>query len=222
MTPLDAVEAPLLLRAGVRHGFGLRGFEPPAGTLRPTQVHGTAVATIDGAGALSPAKADAVVSACPGQMIAVVTADCVPILAATADGAAVAAIHAGWRGLAAGVVTAGIAALRRAAVVGGPLVAAIGPHIGDCCYEVDEAVLEPLRARFGAEKVQQSQYDTRPGHARIGLAPLVAADLAAAGIEAIAVDRIEGACTACHPDRFDSYRRDGAAAGRLVHYIAAR
>src|SRR5262245_7368384 len=128
------IEHPLLRACGVRHGFGTRGDEPPAGLLRPRQVHGAAVARAqDCPGGV---EADAVVAATAGPPIGVVTADCVPILAASADGRAVAAIHAGWRGLAAGVIGAGIDALRRAAPRAA-LRAVIGPHIGLCCYEID-------------------------------------------------------------------------------------
>jgi YfiH family protein len=217
-----AIEAPILVRAGVRHGFGMRGFEAPTGTLRPKQVHGVAVATPDSAGRLNPEEADAVVSARPDACIAIVTADCVPILAAASDGSAVAAIHAGWRGLAAGVVAAGIEALRALAGRDRAIVAAIGPHIGSCCYEVDEPVLSALGARFGDAKVQQSQHATRPGHARIALAELVVAELIAHGVALDALAKIEDACTACHPERFESHRRDGSASGRLIHYVAAR
>jgi len=217
-----AIESSVLARVGVRHGFGVRGMEAPSGTLCPEQVHGIAVALVDAAGGLTPSRADAVVCAQPDQPIAIVTADCVPILAAAADGSAVAAIHAGWRGLAAGVVAAGIEALGAAASPGSRLIVAIGPHIGRCCYEVDEPVLGALSTRFGEVKVQQNQRATRSGHARVSLGALVAEELAGAGIASTDIEPVEDTCTFCHPDRFESYRRDGSAAGRLVHFIAAR
>lgn len=222
MTAGECLESALLSELGIRHGFGLRGSTPPAGVVLPRQVHGVAVAKVDASGQAEPEAADAIVSTHPGQAIAVVTADCVPILVAAAGGGGVAAIHAGWRGLAAGVIEAGILGLQATAPSVTGLVAAIGPHIGACCYEVDSPVLDPLTRRFGAAKVQQSQRATRPGHARIALAPLVLLALEEAGVRADRVELIEDACTACDPDRFDSFRRDGNQAGRMVHWVAAR
>jgi len=210
----------LLTRAGVRHGFGVRGAPAPRGLVRPVQVHGTRAARVEAPDA-RPGEADALVCARPGIPVGVATADCVPVLAASDDGLAVAAIHAGWRGLAAGVVESGVSALREAAV--GPrtrVVAAVGPHIGPCCYEVDGPVVDALRPRFGAS-LDAALRATRPGHARLDLFALAAAALAGCGVGAGAMERV-GGCTRCDPERFHSYRRDGARAGRLLHFAAAR
>ena len=129
----------------VEHGFGVRGMPPPRDVVRPAQVHGIDVARVRDGGA-EPAEADAIIAVRPGRCVGVVTADCVPLLVASEDGAAVAAIHAGWRGLAAGVIERGIAALREH--TGRALFAVIGPHIGPCCYEVDAPVVDALRSRF--------------------------------------------------------------------------
>jgi YfiH family protein len=211
--------------AGVDHGFGVRGFSGPAGLLRPRQVHGAAVVTaaecrVSG----DPPQADAIVSDEAGQPIGVVTADCVPILLATADGRVVAAIHAGWRGLVAGVVASGVEALRsRAGVAGAGLRAAIGPSIGRCCYEVDAPVLGPLAERFGPRLAAlQDPVSGRPGHARIDLAGLVREDLLDRGLTGERVGQATAACTRCDAERFHSFRRDGDRAGRLVHFIVAR
>jgi len=215
----DALRHPLLDAARVSHGFGVRGAPPPASLVRPRQVHGATVAHVR-SGAAAPAEADAIVCATPGLAVAVVTADCVPILAAARDGRAVAAIHAGWRGLAAGVVEAGIEALR-AAAPGALLVAAIGPCIGACCYEIDAPVVDALAARFG-EDLAPALAATRPGHHRLDLVALVREDLLRAGLEATAIGTLADACTHCDPERFHSFRRDGAGAGRLFHHVAAR
>lgn len=209
----------LLETAGVAHAFGVRGAPEPAALVRPRQVHGVTVARVVG-GAAAPAEADAIVCATPGVAVAVVTADCVPVLAATRDGAAVAAIHAGWRGLAAGVVGEGIAALR-AAAPGAELVAAIGPCIGPCCYEIDAPVVDALGERFG-DAVATALAPTRPGHHRLDLVVLVRDALVRAGLAPDAIGALADACTHCDPARFHSYRRDGAGAGRLLHHIAAR
>jgi YfiH family protein len=210
----------LLAACGVRHGFGVKDAEPPAGLLRPRQVHGVDIVTSAECDGPEPPAADGIVSNEAGLPVAVITADCVPILVSTRSGDAVAAVHAGWRGLAAGVVAAGTERLR--AFAGSqPLVAAIGPHIGPCCYEVDAPVTDALRARFGAE-CAAAEIATRPGHARVDLGRLARADLIACGIDPEKVGGIPGACTRCDAERFHSYRRDGTAAGRLVHFISAR
>jgi hypothetical protein len=212
---------PLLDACGVQHSFGARGAEDPSGLRRPHQVHGRVVAELLDDGGLVPAEADAVVSAVAEVAIAVVTADCVPILAASDDGEVVAAIHAGWRGLAAGVVEAGVAALRTRAREDASLVAVIGPHIGVCCYEVDVPVLDAMALHFGQESRAAVQVG-RPGHAHLDLGVLAELALARAEIPTHARGRIPNACTFCHPARYHSYRRDGEQAGRLVHYVAAR
>jgi YfiH family protein len=223
--PPRAIRHPLLEACGVAHGFGVRGAPVPGGLLRPRQVHGAAVAevvaTASGGVQLQPAEADAVVSSWPGVSIAIATADCVPVLASSQGGAAVAAIHAGWRGFAAGVLGAGIGALRRRAGAGARLVAAIGPYIGPCCYEVDAPVLRSLRSRFGGELARVLE-PTRPGHWRLDLGALARLELIREGLEEGALGGLSGACTCCDAGRFHSYRRDGERAGRLVHHLAAR
>ncbi|MCG8587763.1 MAG: polyphenol oxidase family protein [Proteobacteria bacterium] len=215
-----SLQHPLLEACGVAHGFGVRDAPAPPDVVRPRQVHGTAVARPTPGGACAPAEADAIASHAPGLAVAVVTADCVPILAAARDGRAVAAIHAGWRGLAEGVVEAGIEALR--ALAPGTLVAAIGPAIGACCYEVDAPVLDALGARFGGPALSAACTTTRPGRARVDLAALVRVDLVRRGLSEAAIGGFEGACTRCDATRFHSYRRDGPRSGRLLHHVAAR
>jgi len=210
----------LLSECGVAHGFGVRGAEGPADLVRPRQVHGPDIVSAEECAGREPPAADGVVSNTPGRPVAVITADCVPILFSTQSGNAVAAVHAGWRGLAAGVVAAGVAQLRLLAGAE-PLVAVIGPHIGLCCYEVDAPVTDALRARFGAD-FTNAEIPTRPGHARIDLGRLARADLLAAGIEPASMGALPDSCTRCDSERFHSYRRDGSAAGRLMHYVAAR
>jgi hypothetical protein len=211
---------PLLEAVGVEHGFGLRGQAEPAGLLRPRQVHGRDVVRAEACRADPAPAADAVISCEPGVRIGVVTADCVPVLCASPLGDRVAAIHVGWRGLAAGVVAASLDALRREGEIG-DFVAAIGPHIGPCCYEVDAPVLDALRHPLGAAVAAASR-PTRPGHARIDLGALVAAALESAGLARTRIGRLPECCTRCDAERFHSYRRDGARAGRLVHHVAAR
>jgi len=211
---------PLLEQAGVSHAFGLRHSPSPPGVVRPRQVHGSRVAQLDLDGRLWPEEADAVVSAVPGLPVGIATADCVPILACSQSGDVVAAIHAGWRGLAAGVVGAGMDALRVRAGPTEDLIAVIGPHIGPCCYEVDEPVWRALRSRFG-EELEPALRATRPGHVLLDLARLVHAELCRLGLPPGRRGALVDACTRCNADLFHSYRRDGARAGRLIHYVVA-
>ena len=149
----------------------------------------------------------------------IVTADCVPILVASEDGSAVGAIHAGWRGFASGVVAEGLKDIRRIASSGN-LYAVVGPHIGPCCYEVDEPVLEALRPNFGgalAETVENS----RPGHFMLDLGALAALALARALINPTRQGRFRDSCTRCRDALFHSFRRDGKDAGRMTHWVRA-
>jgi YfiH family protein len=218
---MKALRHPLLDAVGVEHGFGVRGLAPPPGLRRPQQVHGARVAQAPSCLGEAPPRADAVVSALPGVPVGIVTADCVPILVAADGGTAVAAIHAGWRGLARGVIAAAIEALRAESESSPRLVAAIGPHIGACCYEVDDPVLEALAPVFGGD-LAAALRPARPGHAWLDLGRLARTALLRAGLAPGALGLLPRACTRCDPVRFHSHRREGAAAGRLHHFIAAR
>ncbi len=221
MAALQPLRHALLSSIGVDHGFGLRGFAELAGLRCPRQVHGVAVVTAKQCAVLDPPpEADVVVSEEIGVRIAVVTADCLPILLAGDRGRVVAAVHAGWRGLAGGVISAGLAALRERSTESEEVVALIGPHIGKCCYEVDEPLLGALEERF-SETLPRALRQSRPGHARLDLGLLAREALCAEGVERDRIGFLEGACTACDAERFYSYRRDGPETGRLVHFISA-
>jgi len=232
---------PLLRAAGVAHGFGTRVCPPPPTLVRPKQVHGTRVVVLRRGVGLSaeftgPAgragragraglgdvgEADAIVSEQPALPIGVVTADCVPILVAT-PGGRVAAVHAGWRGLAAGVIAEALSALGALAPEGiAGASAVIGPRIGTECYEVDTVVVDALARRFG-DATAPALVATRPGHWQLDLALLARVDLVRSGVATQRVAALADACTACDAERFHSYRRDGPRSGRLYHWIAAR
>ena len=149
------------------------------------QVHGTHV-VVDGEGG---EEADGQVTTRPGVAAIVLTADCLPV--ALAGPGAVGVVHAGWRGLAGGVLEAGVARPRRR----GPVVAAIGPGIGPCCYEVGDDV----RAVFGTSE------------RTLDLKAVARARLEAAGVGEI---HDCGLCTACDAERFFSHRRDRGVTGR--------
>ena len=168
------------------------------------QVHSTrvlrAVATMRGE------HADGLWTEEPGLPILAMSADCLPIAIARADTnePALAVLHAGWRGLLAGIVAAGTEALGR-----GALAAAVGPGIGPCCYEVGEEVAAPFRERFGDDVAREGRLDLWTSAERA---------LRAAGVER--VDRVDR-CTACEPDTFFSHRRDAGRTGRqgVIAYV---
>lgn len=149
----------------------------------------------------------------PGLALSVITADCVPVLLAGRDGRRIAAIHAGWRGIVAGVVERAIETL---AVPAGELDAWIGPAIGVCCYEVGEEVAEEVVAATGPE-VAVAGHRLGPGRRpHLDLPGAVRHQLVRAGIER---PRIVVRCTRCDPERLWSYRREGAGGGRNVAYV---
>lgn len=212
--PPESLCDPVLEAIGVRHGFGVRGSHPPESTRFPRQVHGVAVVSGESLG--GPVEADAVTSGTPGLPVGVVTADCVPILVASGEGDRVVAIHAGWRGLAAGVIEAGLAA---SSVGPDRLLAAVGPAARGCCYEVDEPVAEALRGRY-AGLLEGPLVAGRAGHYQLDLPALAARVLASAGLAPDRIGLAHCLCTICTPGpRFESFRRDGPAAGRLRHFI---
>jgi YfiH family protein len=186
------------------HGFGTG----PAGDWldgRPTatlsQVHSDTV--VDAAGRIGRlCEGDSIINSVPDSWIAVRTADCVPVILADTRRRVVAAVHSGWRGTAASIIAKTVERLRAdfSSDVK-DLHAAIGPAVGGCCYRVGPEVLERLAA----------WNDRSDG--RVALDRIVALQLAQAGVPA--VDEC-GICTCCGGSRFESFRRDGARAGRMV------
>jgi YfiH family protein len=192
--------APLLDR------LGWRG-DPP---VRPRQVHGAAVIRAEEVTEERP-EADAAVTGRAGVMLSVRVADCLPLILAPRGGGAVAVVHAGWRGLAAGVLERGVEELL--AVAGGDpreLVAAVGPGIGRCCFEVGPEVVEAV-APSGATAARPGPR----GRPMLDLRAVAVERLLALGLPPEAVDG-EAPCTACGGALLHSYRRDGEKAGRLV------
>jgi polyphenol oxidase len=169
------------------------------------QVHSSRV--LRAAPAIRGEHADGLWTDEPGLPILAMSADCLPIVLARVgtEKPAVAVLHAGWKGLFAGIVESGVAALGRST-----LTAAIGPAIGPCCYEVGEEVAAPFRARFGDDVVRESRLDLWTSAERA---------LRDAGVAQ--VDRFDR-CTACEPETFFSHRRDAGRTGRqgVIAYVA--
>ncbi|MFC0679880.1 peptidoglycan editing factor PgeF [Lysobacter korlensis] len=179
------------------------------------QVHGTDVQRIEagsaGHGDVEP-EADAAVTAVPGEVLAILTADCLPVLFCSRDGSEVAAAHAGWRGLATGVLEATLDAMSTPA---SQVIAWLGPAAGPQQYEVGHEVYDAFVAPdWGAGAAFVS---TRPLHWRVDLYALARRRLAAAGL---ANDAIHGGglCTISEPQRFFSHRRDRRT-GRMASLI---
>jgi YfiH family protein len=172
------------------------------------QVHGNVVTEARPRGIVERTifeQCDGLWSDRPGQAMVLLTADCCPVAIARVKGdPRLCVLHVGWRGLLAGIVDSGAAALG-----GGPLAAAVGPGIGVCCYEVGEEVAGPFRERFGADVTVDGRLD-------LGLATERA--LHEAGVES--VER-SAHCTACEPELFFSHRRDQGRTGRqgVIAYI---
>jgi len=188
----------------------------PARLVEAQQVHGAEVAVVGPghAGRIVPGV-DALVTRSSEVWLAVHTADCVPVLILDPARPAAAAVHAGWRGVAAGVVPAALAALRRAfGTAPAQCVAALGPAIGGCCYEVDAPV---ARAMEGAPWWPDAAGAAGPGKWYLDLRRAVRAQLRAAGLPRDQIEVVPG-CTRCQPDVFFSYRRERAT-GRMAACI---
>jgi YfiH family protein len=184
--------------------------------VRMQQVHGARVALVGGPAA-PVGEADAMLTTTPDLALAVLTADCVPILAAAPNAGAVLAIHAGWRGTLAGVAVGAIATARRE--LGIPASAweiAIGPAIGACCYEVEQRIGDDLVRRWGA---MPDAWQRAGSHGQLDLRLANRQQLADAGVDASRM-AIVGPCTACRHDAYFSHRRSGGRTGRQLSAIA--
>jgi YfiH family protein len=191
------------------HGFGTRHSDFPAGfdnLATVKQIHSAICVPAGGRSGIL-GQGDALLEDRPGAVIAIKTADCMPILLVDDRHRAVAAVHAGWRGTAAHIVAAAVEAMRRQ-FDSEPrdLHAAIGPGIGKCCYEVGPEVA----AQFGEQ-----------GRAHISLADANRTQLRNAGVtpERIYASNL---CTLCLSEEFHSFRRDGERAGRLYSFAGLR
>jgi YfiH family protein len=210
------------------------------------QIHSTAVivASHTGLARQLPPKADGLMTAEPGMLLGVQTADCIPVLVADRKRRAVAAFHAGWRGTVNRIVESGIGRMRME--FGSrpeDLVAAIGPGIGACCYAVGDEVFSNFASQFSYfNELFCEVYDTdpvrtkypmlfltrrAPGHSSIGPSlhlNLVEANrrqLLAAGLGSRSI-RVVGGCTSCQTERFFSHRASQGHTGRMLSVIGIR
>ena len=254
----------LIDRAGVAHGFSLRGGgvsqgpysslnlglstgdEPrsveenllqlaaaaglTSGFVCANQVHGDRVVLADLSGSLrevlAPSggpphqerDADAVLVVDRGAAAGVRTADCVPVLLLAEDAGAAAAVHSGWRGAEKSIAGRAVEAL---GVVSGArperMIAAIGPCIGRCCYEVSGELASLFRGLFGPAAADDPAENSRP---HLDLRFCVEQALQRAGVPAARIEQVPG-CTSCEAADFFSHRRDHGRTGRHLAFIAA-
>ena len=203
----------------------------PAAPCWLRQVHGTRVVTFDRSqpGPSAPAgegdehearvdagrdggepEADAAVTRTPGVVLAIQTADCLPVLFSADDGSEIAAAHAGWRGLSAGVLENTLTTLRAPR---GRILAWLGPAIAEKSYEVGDEVRDEFLARDPAAVAAFTA--TRPGHWLCDLHALARQRLHAAGVTRI----FGGGLDTFTDERLHSYRRDGARSGRMASLV---
>ncbi len=153
--------------------------------------------------------ADAVVALGPEVAVGVFTADCVPVLLYAPDSGAVAAVHSGWRGARLSIAARGVRALQEATGADPKqVIAAIGPCIGACCYQVSPELVATFRNLFGADVADERRH--------LDLRLIVERTLRNALVENI--EQVEG-CTSCDTGSFFSYRRDQRNTGRQLSFV---
>jgi len=233
----EAVEQNRRLLAGAVTGSA----ETPIAVLR--QFHSNLVVVANRADAQreKPRKADGVISAVPGLLVTIQTADCIPVLVADRRQRVVAAFHAGWRGTVKRIVQLGVGRMRlEFGCRPEDLVAAIGPGAAQCCYAVGEELLSEFESQFNyAQDLFREVFDSdpvrmkypmlfltqrAPGHSPIG--PQLHLDLIEAnrrqlldaGVKASAISTT-GGCTNCHAEMFFSHRASRGHAGRMMSVI---
>jgi YfiH family protein len=219
-------DAPAAVAENRRRFYGAFGIRADQ-AVRVRQVHGRDVLVVDaplvrrsgfptclvdeGVGR------DGLVTRLPGLALVVSTADCVPILVHDPVRQAVAAVHAGWRGTAARIAAEALSAMGAAfGTLPGDCLAAVGPSIRACCYEVDAPVAEAMAQAIPGWEGQAEA--ARPGHWRIDLAGLNRLVLERAGVKPERIEVLQ-ACTACRTDLFFSHRAERGRAGRMMSCI---
>ncbi len=194
-------------------GTTLRGerFELPATPMPLKQVHGSRVVHIGSVKSdEDPPEADAVIAHRPGEMCVVRTADCLPVLLCAADGCEIAAIHAGWRGLAAGIIEATVTAMQ---TVPANLMVWFGPAISQAAYEVGDDVRDAFMNHGPAAAAAFKANDR--GRWQADLYKLATQRLGNVGVHNISGG---GLCTYGDSRHFYSYRRDREA-GRMLSFV---
>ncbi len=210
----------------------LAGAVGASGVVTPTQVHGNHAAVVRRGEPAPPDRpeADVLVSNNPELAIAVRAADCVPLLIADPRTGAVAAVHAGWRGTAAGAARVAVETMRdELGVDPADVTVAIGPSIGPCCYEVESDLVDAFAAAgHGRDQIDRWFLAPLPARGSTGR-PKLRLDVAGANRDQLILAGVHGhrihmagLCTAMHLDYLTSFRAEKEKAGRLAGVIRAR
>ena len=220
--------------------------DPSTPLVALKQIHSNKVVLADVTDARRerPGSADGLMTDQPGLLLAIQTADCIPVLVADCKRRAVAAFHAGWRGTVKRIVESGVGRMRlEFGSRPEDLIAAIGPGIGPCCYAMGEDALSEFESQFAyARELFREVYDAdpvrakypmlfmtqrAPGHSPIGPSlhlNLVEANrrqLLAVGVKPRAIQTV-GGCTSCQRELFFSHRASQGNAGRMMSVIGIR
>nr|WP_245301978.1 peptidoglycan editing factor PgeF [Symbiobacterium terraclitae] len=227
-------DQPESVRENRRRSIAALGLTPGTAVMAGL-VHGNRVAALPDAtgdavhpdGPLPPSSADevrlipetdALITDRPGLGLVVTAADCVPVYLYDPVRRVVGVAHAGWRGTVAGIAAATVRAMAaRFGCDPADVHAAIGPSIGPCCYEVDDAVVRPVRGYYGDRAQALLRPGARAGRHMLDLWTANRLDLESAGVRHIHLAEV---CTACQRDRLFSHRAEGGTAGRGAAIIA--
>jgi YfiH family protein len=223
-----------------RRRFQTAGGAPESPLVTLKQFHSDVIHLFDTAPS-DPCRGDASITNRPGLLLAIQTADCVPILLVDPQKRAIAAIHAGWRGTLARIAAKTIGKMQmHFGTKPSVLLAAIGPSVGPCCYEVGTEVATQFLSQFPDAPDYFDEFRTGdepnpvqwlnmmpPGHqpppkgVLLDLRKANRSQLLAVGLRLQNINTID-LCTACRPDLLFSYRKEGPASGRLMSVIALR
>lgn len=213
---------------GLACGFGGRATAPPDSTLLlQRQVHGTRMVDPaldtgrlrgDDGLARVAGDGDALIAASAGTVVGIRTADCVPLLLVAPRAHWAAAVHAGWRGTLAGIATEAVDAARRAGIGADELVAALGPSIGPCCYEVSAELGEEFRRAGFPDVTASGSTGHSPSRPHLDLRRANRFLLERSGVPAHNV-QVVGPCTRCAYDRYHSFRAEPGSAGRQISWV---
>jgi purine-nucleoside/S-methyl-5'-thioadenosine phosphorylase / adenosine deaminase len=204
---------------GLRQWLQWWAFPDHARLRRVNQVHGANVVAASSYNGAAP-EADGLWTRDPADVLVIRAADCAPVWVVDPPHKTLALVHAGWRGVAAGIVERAIAVLESTGARRNDLHAAIGPHIGPCCFEVGPEV-SALFIDDGAVGTAERLVveHKRADGVSLDLGAAIVSRLLAGGVDTARVDSAR-ACTRCHPDLLHSYRRNGTG-GPLMAAIAA-
>jgi YfiH family protein len=181
------------------------------------QVHGDRIVEVKDKSLKEAGEVDGMVTEERGVFLAILTADCVPILFTVPGRTVVAVVHAGWRGTLAGIAPKALELLKtRYGVAPDSVQVALGPSVGPCCYEIGADVSAPLLERWGG--MTEASLTTRGGKSYLDLRRLNRLMLEKAGVAARSLLEV-GPCTSCATDDFFSYRRERGETGRQISFI---